>query len=241
MELPWLAAALGSGLWVYSLAASLLIVEAAWPRREFRGDSARRWALHGALLAIASGIAWVIAGALAWGAAQMHGGSLEPWRGWPHLLLMVLALDATQYGIHRLSHHIPLLWRWHALHHGDVILDVGTVWRHHPAEALFGGVAIGLAAALFGATPAEVAVYASLATAVQIAAHANIRLPARAAAWASVLLVTPGLHHLHHSPHRAETDSNYGELFSLWDRLFRTLDASGRVPGEFGLDPQVRR
>jgi sterol desaturase/sphingolipid hydroxylase (fatty acid hydroxylase superfamily) len=155
-----------------------------------------------------------------------------------HAVLALLALDAVSYTTHRLSHAIPPLWRLHAVHHSDAEVDATTTLRHHPLEALTGAVLSSGAVLILGISPAEVAAYVAAEWAVQSLAHANVALPPR---WERVLrriVVTPGFHKLHHSRERAETDSNYGQVLTIWDDLLRT--ASSRPVGapriEFGLD-----
>lgn len=228
----WLHTALVNGTAFYGLIAVLLVVEAGFPHRENAGDSIRRWSLHGILLVSSRGIGWAIAWLMSWVFVVPNGAAT--WTGWPHLLLMLLLLDVTLYGLHRLSHGVPLLWRFHALHHGDRILDAGTTWRHHPAEMIITGLMVGSIAGLAGVQPMEIGIYAVLAEVVQVIAHANLRVPSRLARWASVVVVTPALHHAHHSPDVTFTDTNYGEVLVVWDRMFGTFN-DRPCPPEFGL------
>ena len=193
---PWIVTAYTSGTWLYGLVAVLLIVEAAAPLRRNAGDSPRRWALHAALCVVAALLAWGLAGALAQLGVLIRGAPPAPWAGWWHLALMLLALDAATYAMHRINHRVALLWRFHSLHHADTMLDIGTTVRHHPAEVVISGLATGLVALALGARPTEVAAYAVLSLTVQIAAHANLRFPP-GFGWLSAVLITPSLHHLH--------------------------------------------
>jgi sterol desaturase/sphingolipid hydroxylase (fatty acid hydroxylase superfamily) len=232
----WLAATLGNEATLYGLVALLLIAEASFPLRDNVGDSVRRWTLHGGLLLLSRGVGWVIAGGISWAFAYWSIRPGDAWAGWLHLLLMLLVLDLLIYGIHRASHAVPLLWRFHSMHHSDKILDAGTSWRHHPGEMIITGVVAGAVAGILGIRPFELAIYAVLAESVQVIAHANIAIPRRLAGWASMVLVTPALHHAHHSPDVDYTDSNYGEVLIIWDRLFGTLNAAP-YPALFGLGP----
>jgi sterol desaturase/sphingolipid hydroxylase (fatty acid hydroxylase superfamily) len=157
---------------------------------------------------------------------------------WLHLAYACLVLDGLNYALHRAMHQLPLLWRLHALHHSDVSLDVSTTVRHHPLEALVTAVIMGTSGALMGCAASEVAVYAVLETAVQLVAHADVRLPRLLELYAGGFIVTPNFHRLHHSSDKVETDSNYGQVFAFWDRLFGTsngLAESSRGAIEFGL------
>lgn len=146
----------------------------------------------------------------------------------------LLAQDLFAYATHVLQHHVGLLWRFHAIHHADPVIDVSTAVRHHPIEAVFGSLGFGGLVLLLGLTPAEVGCFAVLGLAVQLVAHANLALPGwltRPTGW---LFVTPGFHALHHEREMSFTNSNYGQVLAVWDRLFGTARA-GRGPGHVGL------
>ncbi|MDX1453428.1 MAG: sterol desaturase family protein, partial [Oleiphilaceae bacterium] len=107
-------------------------------------------------------------------------------------------------------------------HHSDLELDFTTSLRHHPLE---------LALVLLLASPvifllelgwATVAFYILVSELVALCAHSNIRLPQRTDSALSKVLVTPSFHRRHHSRHRKQTDSHYGQIFTIWDRLFRS-------------------
>ena len=142
------------------------------------------------------------------------------------------------YALHRLSHAVPLLWRVHRVHHCDTAVDLSTGFRNHPIETLFMAVGLALAATVFGLSVPALLAYEIAAACFVLWGHANLRLPAgldRALGW---LLVTPAMHHVHHSARQPETDSNFGEVFSLWDRVFGTyrhLDAAEIAAMRIGL------
>jgi sterol desaturase/sphingolipid hydroxylase (fatty acid hydroxylase superfamily) len=165
-----------------------------------------------------------------WGAQWAHsqGFGLLNVAGAP-LWIAVIATFAIRslasYSFHILMHKVPLLWRMHRVHH----LDVSTGLRSHPLE--FAGLLLTMVplAILFGLDPWALAAYEIVESIANLLIHANLRLPEpldRALRW---LLVTPNMHCLHHSSHRPETDSNYSQVFSLWDRLFGTYSAAPRA------------
>jgi sterol desaturase/sphingolipid hydroxylase (fatty acid hydroxylase superfamily) len=134
----------------------------------------------------------------------------------------ILLRNLATWLVHRVSHAVPLFWRAHRVHHGDVRLDLSTGFRNHPLELAYvvpwlAGVTIAL-----GLDPATLAAYEAVAIGFSLWTHANLRLPAALDARLRLVLVTPAMHHVHHSSRRAETDSNYGDVFSFWDRLFGT-------------------
>ncbi|HKR36630.1 MAG TPA: sterol desaturase family protein [Steroidobacteraceae bacterium] len=142
----------------------------------------------------------------------------------------VLALDAATYLVHRLMHQIPLLWRVHLVHHIDTAVDATTAFRQHPIEGVLRFSFLAATAFALGAPPAAIALYRLLGALNSVLEHANIRVPRaldRLLVW---LWVTPDMHKVHHSRDRAETDSNYANLFSFFDRMFRTFTPSSRGP-----------
>jgi sterol desaturase/sphingolipid hydroxylase (fatty acid hydroxylase superfamily) len=160
---------------------------------------------------------------------------------WLAAFALTLVADSLAfYWAHRLMHATPLLWRVHRVHHADGAVDVSTSLRNHPLELI---VTMPVAAGVILAVGSPVSVVVAVQT-VQVAAtlwqHAAIALPRsldRTLAW---VFVTPRLHRLHHSPDRSLHDSNYGELFSLWDRMFGTL-ATIEVRGAVGLTGERAR
>ena len=134
----------------------------------------------------------------------------------------VLLRSLLAYLLHRLFHASPLLWRIHRVHHCDTALDISTGFRSHPLELVLVAASASAAAILLGLSPEALLAYELAAIALVLATHANWRLPERLDRALRWLLVTPAMHHVHHSAHQPETDSNYGEVFSVWDRLLGT-------------------
>ena len=123
----------------------------------------------------------------------------------------------------------------HRVHHSDAALDVTTAFRHHPLErsvalAWHGGVAVALGLVLAG-----LLLYGVAALLLSVPQHADLRLPAPLDRLLAVLVATPAAHRVHHSARPAETDSNYGEVLTLWDRLFGTWRSGGGA-APVGLD-----
>ena len=148
---------------------------------------------------------------------------------WLQLAVGIPALDALSYVLHRVFHASATLWRLHALHHSDPELDVSTTVRHHPGEAVVMAFAVALPAAVVGLSSLVIGLYGTLNLSVQFFAHANICLPSRLTNALGWLLITPVLHRVHHSRHSSDISTNYGLVFSVWDRLF----------GSFALIPNM--
>jgi sterol desaturase/sphingolipid hydroxylase (fatty acid hydroxylase superfamily) len=149
-------------------------------------------------------------------------------------LATVLVRSLSGYLMHVVLHKIPLLWRIHRVHHFDTAIDISTGLRSHPAEfvvALLVGVGVAVA---FGLHPGTLMAYESIDLMFALFSHANIRLPPRLGAWLQPIFVTPQWHLVHHSSYQPQTDSNYGTVFSFWDRLFGTHgEMEAHRAGEF--------
>jgi sterol desaturase/sphingolipid hydroxylase (fatty acid hydroxylase superfamily) len=157
----------------------------------------------------------------------------------------LLVLDAVAYAWHRANHELPLLWRFHRVHHADANFHVSTALRFHPGELLLAlPVKLG-AILLLGAPPLAVLVFEALFGVANVLEHGNFDLPRRLERALAIALVTPALHRRHHSTERAERDTNFGTILSVWDRLARTLrpDTSGSrfATGLSGLPSAVGR
>lgn len=162
--------------------------------------------------------------------------NMLPMPGWLAILLGVVVIDFFDYLLHRILHNVRPLWLLHAVHHSDQELDVTTNLRAHPVQTLVivGWkllVTLGMGLSMWALLVRELFVIP-----VAQLHHANIHWPERLDRSLRWLIVTPAMHRLHHSPEIAQTNSNYGELFSVWDRIFGTYRFEGSVVrGPFGL------
>lgn len=148
------------------------------------------------------------------------------------LLAGFLLLDLMHYLVHRGEHAVPLLWRFHALHHSDPDVDVTTALRHHPVEIAITSSVYWIAIVGLG-VPALVALTHALAVfATAAMQHANVALPPRLERWLQPAVVTVDMHRIHHSVRFEEANSNYGAVFALWDRLFGTFTSLTRTQHE---------
>jgi sterol desaturase/sphingolipid hydroxylase (fatty acid hydroxylase superfamily) len=157
-----------------------------------------------------------------------HFGLLQWWSLPPlaTVAIVVLGLDFAFYVAHVAMHASPGLWRFHCVHHSDLAVDVTTTIRQHPGEGVIRYAFMGTFAVALGAPPGAFAVYRVWSALNGLAEHANIRVPRGLDEPLSLLLATPNMHKLHHSRAKHETNSNYGNIFSLFDRLFQTFRPS---------------
>jgi sterol desaturase/sphingolipid hydroxylase (fatty acid hydroxylase superfamily) len=155
------------------------------------------------------------------------------------IVLSVLFLDMLFYGIHRVWHAVPLLWRFHCVHHSDTEFDFSVGFRRHPVELLANAMLAAPLIIVLGVPVLAVVLFQILRAATLIYEHANVRLPERLDRFLRYFVVTPNMHRIHHSSIQAETDSNYSDLFPVWDRLFgsyRAHPAALQESMQFGLD-----
>jgi len=235
------------------LFALFALAETLAPRRVRAQPRVTRWSTNWAitilntltLRAMAIGLPLLAVGAAADAQAQGWGvlNSLD-WPPWVEMLIAVLVLDFAIWAQHLVTHKVPLLWRLHRVHHADRDMDVTTAIRFHPVEiALSMLLKIGLVY-LLGPSALAVVVFEVLLNGTALFNHANLRLPLPLDRVVRLVLVTPDMHRVHHSIHRAEHDSNYGFALSIWDRMFRTYipqPRAGHDAMEIGLEWQDDR
>ncbi|MEC9168565.1 MAG: sterol desaturase family protein [Pseudomonadota bacterium] len=137
--------------------------------------------------------------------------------------LSVLLLDMLIYWQHRLFHTVPMLWRFHKMHHADSHVDTTTGLRFHPVEI---AMSLGIKAAavvMLGVPAIAIVIFEVALNGFALFNHANIRLPQKWDDRIGLVLITQRLHRIHHSQAKNESNSNYGFSVSWWDRLFNSF------------------
>ena len=156
---------------------------------------------------------------------------------WADLILSFLVLDLiAQYGAHYALHKVPALWRLHIVHHSDTHVDVTTGTRHHPLDFLFRELAALIAVVLLGMPLAFYLLYRVVTVFFTYWTHANLRLPPKLDKLIGFVFVTPGMHKVHHHHTMPHTDTNFGNMFSIWDRLFGTYEVMDPKDLIYGVD-----
>lgn len=150
------------------------------------------------------------------------------WLSWTEVILSVIMLDLAIYWQHRWFHEIRVLWPIHRVHHSDTAFDVSLGLRFHPAEILLSLGYKMLLITLLGISPLAIVIYEVSLAAFALLTHSNIALSPRWDGWLRKAFVTPDWHRVHHSIHRDETDSNYGNILGIWDHLFGSYIAQPR-------------
>lgn len=156
---------------------------------------------------------------------------------WAEMIVGLLLLDLIgAWLVHWAEHRVRWMWRFHLIHHTDAHVDTTTANRHHPGESVFRFVFTTAGAVLAGAPMWLVFMYQSLSVVLSQFNHANIQFPRRLDEILSWVIVTPRMHRVHHHYALPYTDTNYGNIFSIWDRLFGTYAHLEQEDIVFGID-----
>lgn len=156
---------------------------------------------------------------------------------WVFILAGLLLLDLVgAYLIHYIEHKVKWMWKFHMVHHADTHVDTTTANRHHPGESVLRAVFTLLGVIVLGAPMWLVMMYQSLSVVFTQFNHANIRLPLWLDTALSWFIVSPNMHKVHHHYMRPQTDSNYGNIFSVWDHVFGTFNRTPVEQLRYGLD-----
>ena len=135
----------------------------------------------------------------------------------------LVVLDYSTYWWHRLTHVVPLLWRFHRVHHTDLDVDASTAFRFHFGETLLAVIVRSLQVVIAGASPTVVLAYEVMLGASTVFHHSNVKLPRSLDRFLNAFVMTPRAHGIHHSAVLRERNSNFSRGCNLWDRLHRTL------------------
>ena len=219
---------LGGAAVVLALAL-LALAETCAPLRRRVRPRGERLAVNAVVAlgaALAVRLALLPVGVAVAAAAERGGFGLLHWLAAPAALAWpggLLLLDYTMYVWHRLNHRVPLLWRFHLVHHTDLDLDVWTALRFHAGELLLSCGWRAVQVAAIGPSVALVLVFEVVFETATVFHHSNWRLPPALDRALTAVVVTPRMHGIHHSTLEAETNSNWAVMMSWWDRLHRTL------------------
>ena len=156
---------------------------------------------------------------------------------WLYVILGVLLMDFVgAYLPHFTEHKVPPLWMVHLVHHSDHKVDTTTANRHHPLESIIRYVFTLAGVFIIGAPIGIVMLYQSLSLVATQFSHANIKLPKKVDYLLSFVLISPDMHKIHHHHQLPYTDANYGNIFSIWDRLLGTYIYMEREQIVYGVD-----
>ncbi len=172
-----------------------------------------------------------------------HGVGLLQWISlplWAQLVVGLLLLDLIgAYAAHYTEHHVRWMWQFHLIHHTDQHVDVTSANRHHPGESVIRFLFTTIAVLIVGAPVWLILAYQSLSVVLSQFNHSNIRLPLWLDDALKLVICTPHMHRVHHHYRQPYSDSNYGNIFSLWDRLFGTYVVADNSKLVYGLDTHM--
>lgn len=218
-----------AGLITWGLLLSAL--ERIWPCAPRPTVSLHRLGRNGGLLGLNALLNPVISAPIAAAAAAMPLWTRPELLPAPAALVVdLLLLDLWIYFWHRANHEVGLLWRLHEVHHRDEFLDAVSGFRFHPGEVALSALARAPLIVALDIPLAHVFVFDLSVSAAALFHHSNVRLPAALESALRLAIVTPSHHWVHHHARRADTDSNYGTLLTVWDRWFMSLSPTRRTP-----------
>ncbi len=209
-----------------SLFIVLAVLELIIPRRRLRYSKMQRWASNIGLSVFNTVIvrfAIPIAGVGAALFAAEHNWGLFnqiALPAWFSIIVFLLLFDVTIYWQHRIYHMVPVLWRFHRMHHTDMDYDFTTGSRFHPVSILISSLIKVVLILLMGPPAVAVILAEVILNATSMFNHSNIKLPDWLEPRLRKVIVTPDMHRIHHSVERNEHDKNFGFNLSCWDRIF---------------------
>ncbi len=221
--------------------AIVAVAEWRFPQHSRVQPRKERWVTNIGILVLDVIAVRLTVGAAAYGMAvyaQAHGWGLFNALAWPVWLegfAAFLILDFAIYLQHVMSHALPVFWRLHQVHHADLDVDATTGTRFHPLEILISLLWKTALVAALGISPWTVVVYEAVLNAAAVYTHGNIRIPAKLDYALRWLFCTPDMHRVHHSVIPEETNSNFGNFLSVWDRLCGTMRRDP-VKGQLGVE-----
>jgi sterol desaturase/sphingolipid hydroxylase (fatty acid hydroxylase superfamily) len=159
---------------------------------------------------------------------------------WAFLIIGLLLMDLLgAYTAHWVEHHVTWMWKFHVIHHSDQHIDATSANRHHPGESVIRFTFAILATIIVGSPMWLVFLYQSMSVVLSQFNHANIILPISIDRLLNKVICTPNMHHVHHHYRQPYSDTNYGNIFSLWDRIFSTYIEVDNKKLKYGLDTHM--
>lgn len=156
---------------------------------------------------------------------------------WLEIIVGLMLLDLIgAYTVHYVEHRVKWMWRFHLIHHTDQQVDTTTANRHHPGESVFRFVFTTIAVVIVGAPMWMVFLYQSLSVVLSQFNHSNVKMPEWLDRALVCVICTPNMHRVHHHYRLPYTDTNFGNIFSFWDRIFGTYTEAPNEKLKYGVD-----
>jgi sterol desaturase/sphingolipid hydroxylase (fatty acid hydroxylase superfamily) len=218
---------------ILTVMAAGALIETAVPMFVARSWSGRRRAANLGLTALSFVSNWLLASVAAMAALTLRPAGLLARLGWPMWIEIVLGIVVLDFSVgymsHRTMHLWPAMWRFHQIHHSDPFVDVTTTYRTHPVETAWRFLFAIVPVWALGIPAQAVMIQRLLQATNGVIEHGNIRLWAPLDRLLSLVWVTPNVHKIHHSREVSETNSNYANLLTIYDRLLGTYTPAARA------------
>ena len=211
------------------VALTILVLERVFPKARplaaagLRSFADKLWRVlkNASLLLISAGLSPVVVVPLSAFASSHALGWRPDWlSGWQGLALDIIILDCWIYWWHRANHEVQFLWRFHEVHHLDEFLDASSAFRFHFGEVMLSAFVRAAVIWLLDIPLTSVIIFETCVLTMALFHHSNIALPEWLERPLSKVVVTPSIHWVHHHAIRADTDSNYSNICSIWDVVF---------------------
>jgi len=230
---------------ILAVMAVAALIEIALPMCAGRRSARGRRTTNLGLTGLAFLLNWLLASAAAIAAVSLRPAGLLAGAAlplWAEVLIGIVALDfSVGYLSHRAMHAWTPMWRFHRIHHSDDFVDVTTTFRTHPVETAWRFLFAIVPIWVLGLPAQAVLIQRLLQTTNGVIEHANIRLWGPLDRVLSIVFVTPNVHKVHHSRAISETNSNYANLLTIYDRALGTFTPSARAETVvYGLDDAER-
>lgn len=156
------------------------------------------------------------------------------------VILGLIFMDlVSSYIPHWVEHHVTWMWKFHLIHHTDQHVDTTTANRHHPGESVIRFVFTTIAVIIMGAPLWLVFMYQSMSVVFTQFNHSNIKMPDWLDNAMVLVFCSPNMHRVHHHYRQPYSDMNYGNIFSLWDRVFGTYVKVDNTKLKYGVDTHM--
>ncbi|WP_020533579.1 sterol desaturase family protein [Flexithrix dorotheae] len=222
------------------------VLEGVLPLFKFKYKKFRHGALNMFFNLTTAIVGFGLAGALLWASTFTYSNKIGLLHVidlplWAQVVVGILLLDLIgAYFIHWLEHKVKWMWKFHLVHHSDTTIDVTSGLRHHPGETVFRIFFTICAVMIVGAPMGIVMLYQSLSVLFAHITHANLNMPPRIDKILSYVFITPNMHKVHHHYQQPLTDTNYGNIFAFWDRIFGTFAEVENTKGLiYGIDTHM--
>lgn len=157
------------------------------------------------------------------------------------LLIGLMLMDLlSAYTAHWIEHKVTWMWQFHVIHHTDQNIDSTSANRHHPGESVIRFLFTVFAVIITGAPVWLVFLYQSLSALLSQFNHSNLNLPVWLDNVLKLVICTPHMHRVHHHYRQPYSDSNYGNIFSFWDRIFGTFTVVDNNKLVYGVDTYMK-